>query len=186
MSCTKSSDNKDKENNVMQEITFNNRTSYKLNIYVDNTIVKTDAISFSVNPVSTTTINSEYGLIPYYNVKVDGDSLLQVKEFIYQDLKQIKFSSVYLYDVEYDVTGTADKVNITITNSSGENVQYNNASLPQSFTYSEFNNKNLYVSAENLGETGNVTVSIYLQGELYKTSTASEAYSIATASGTKQ
>jgi hypothetical protein len=88
--------------------------------------------------------------------------------------------------VLYVITGTTgNEVNITLANASGGTEQYSNVSIPGKYSYSSFTNSFLYISAQNQGESGRVTVSIYVNGNLFKTSTSSGAYVIATASGSK-
>lgn len=94
--------------------------------------------------------------------------------------------------VVYEITGTAEKVNITLSNDTGGTEQsytYLNPtktlSTPWRREYYSFPNRFLYISAQNQGEYGTVTVSIYVNGELFKTSSSSGAYVIASASGSK-
>ena len=87
--------------------------------------------------------------------------------------------------VVYEVTGTATEVSITISNPQGGTEQYASAGLPSKFTYHGFPNNFLYISAQNLGDSGSVTVTIYINDMVYKTSTSKGAYVIATASGIK-
>jgi hypothetical protein len=89
----------------------------------------------------------------------------------------------WLYDsIVYKITGTADSVFVTLSNDSGGTEQYDNVSVPHEYEYEEFDYWFAYISAQNLGESGSVTVSIYLNGRKVKTSTSSGAYVIADAS----
>ena len=88
-------------------------------------------------------------------------------------------------EVEYKITGTASKVFVTLNNASGGTEQFDNVSVPHTYTFETFDDWFLYVSAQNLGDWGSVTVTIYLNGALVKTSTSSGAYVIATASYSK-
>ena len=88
----------------------------------------------------------------------------------------------YLYLIQYTVTGTASAVDVTLSNATGGTEQYSNVSLPVTYSYPTFSNSFHYISAQNDGATGSVTTSIYYKGQLYKTSTSSGAYVIATAS----
>jgi len=85
-------------------------------------------------------------------------------------------------EVEYKITGTASKVFVTLSNATGGTEQFDNVSVPHTYTFETFDDWFLYVSAQNLGEWGSVTVTIYLNGAVVKTSTSSGAYVIATAS----
>jgi len=85
-------------------------------------------------------------------------------------------------EVEYKITGTASKVFVTLNNASGGTEQFDNVSVPHTYTFETFDDWFLYVSAQNLGDWGSVTVTIYLNGAVVKTSTSSGAYVIATGS----
>ncbi len=85
-------------------------------------------------------------------------------------------------EVEYKITGTASKVFVTLSNATGGTEQFDNVHVPHTYTFEKFTNWFLYVSAQNLGESGSVTVTIYLNGAVVATSTSSGAYVIADAS----
>jgi len=85
-------------------------------------------------------------------------------------------------EVEYKITGTASQVDVTLNNATGGTEQYDNVSIPHTYTFDTFSDWFLYISAQNQGEYGSVTVTIYLNGEIVATSTSSGAYVIATAS----
>lgn len=87
--------------------------------------------------------------------------------------------------VVYEVTGTATAVDITIATPQGGTEQYINVGLPSKFTYKGFPGYFLYVSTQNRGESGSVTVTIYVNDIVYKRSTSQGAYAIAEASGAK-
>jgi uncharacterized repeat protein (TIGR02543 family) len=88
-------------------------------------------------------------------------------------------------EVVYRITGTASSVDVTLNNPTGGTEQYSNVPLPKEYSYSSFSDDFVYISAQNQGEYGTVTVSIYVDGVLFKTSSSSGAYVIATASGLK-
>jgi len=87
--------------------------------------------------------------------------------------------------VIYEITGTASIVDVTLNNPTGGTEQYSGVQVPHQFTYSSFPDDFLYISAQNQGEYGSVTVTIHLNNEVFKTSTSEGAYVIATASGSK-
>lgn len=86
------------------------------------------------------------------------------------------------YRVTYEVTGTAHSASMTYNNEQGgtEQGDYN---LPFRKNYTMEYDSFLYISAQNDGETGSVTCSIYVNGTKVKTSTSQGAYVIATCSG---
>jgi hypothetical protein len=85
--------------------------------------------------------------------------------------------------VVYKITGTAQRVDVTLSNDTGGTEQYSNVYVPREYWYPTFSDDFVYISAQNQGESGSVTVSIYVNDALFKTSTSSGAYVIATASG---
>ncbi len=86
-------------------------------------------------------------------------------------------------DVEYTVTGTTTTVNITIANEDGGTSQFFNVTIPWSYEFQGRKGDLVSVSAHNLQASGSVTVTIYTDGSVFKTSTNEGAYVIATASG---
>jgi hypothetical protein len=86
------------------------------------------------------------------------------------------------YDVEYEVTGSAARVFITYQNEDGGTSQ-DEAFVPWWYSFNGNSGDLVYVSAQNQDEIGSVTVTIYRDGEIFKTSTSSGGYVIPTASG---
>jgi hypothetical protein len=87
--------------------------------------------------------------------------------------------------VVYKIDGSAEEVDVTLSNPTGGTEQYSSVSLPYKYSYYSFSDDFVYISAQNQGEYGTVRVSIYVDGELFKTASSSGAYVIATASGLK-
>jgi hypothetical protein len=83
--------------------------------------------------------------------------------------------------VQYQITGTAKSVDVTLNNVSGGTEQYSGVSVPHTFTYNNFTDYFLYISAQNNGQTGTVIVTIIVNGQVLKTSSSSGAYVIASA-----
>ena len=88
-----------------------------------------------------------------------------------------------VYNVEYKVTGSASTVSLTYTNSNGGASQESDVSVPWSYSFKGSPDDFVYISAQNQGDNGSVTVTIYKNGSSFKTSTSNGAYVIATASG---
>jgi hypothetical protein len=88
------------------------------------------------------------------------------------------------YEIEYRVTGTASRVDVTYTNRDGGTSQESSRTVPWSHEFECGHDNFLYISAQNNGSSGSVTVTIYKNGTAIKTSTSSGAYVIATASAT--
>lgn len=84
--------------------------------------------------------------------------------------------------VTYRVTGTAESVSITMETVGGTS-QLDNVHLPWSAFDTYPRGAWLYLSAQNEGESGTVTVTIEVYGEPAKTTTSSGAYVIANVSG---
>ena len=87
-------------------------------------------------------------------------------------------------DVEYRVTGTASLVDVTYVNKGGGTSQNDDVEVPWSYSFEGNRGDFVYISAQNQGETGKVTVAIYRNGTIIESSTSEGAYVIATASGT--
>jgi len=100
------------------------------------------------------------------------------------------FKSTKIAKIVYEVTGTAPSASITITNAQGGTEMWNAVKLPFKYGFSvpikqsdlDFG-YHAYISAQNQGSKGNVTVTIYVNEKKFKTSTSNGAYVIATADG---
>ena len=86
------------------------------------------------------------------------------------------------YAIKYEVTGTASTVDITYENRDGGTSQISDRYLPWEYTFTGKSGDFVYVSAQNQGSSGTVTVTIYDGDRILDTSTSSGAYVIATAS----
>jgi hypothetical protein len=91
------------------------------------------------------------------------------------------------YSIKYEITGSASSVDITMSNAGGDTEQLSDVPLPWEKAFSvkveEYSYYFAYISAQNQGNSGTVTVTIYRNGSVFKTATSSGAYVIATASG---
>jgi len=87
-------------------------------------------------------------------------------------------------DWKYEVTGSAATVNITISNKNGNTEQQSSVTIPWTTTFTKDNTYTFfaYISAQNNGPSGDVTVKIYKNDKLVDSATSSGAYVIATAS----
>lgn len=105
--------------------------------------------------------------------------LITVLSFLFVSCEDFFGSS----DYKYEVTGSAVSFDVTISNSSGGTEQYNSVNSGWTYTFKDSNVGFRYVSAQNNGEAGSVTVKIYNGSNVVKQSNSSGAYCIATASG---
>lgn len=85
--------------------------------------------------------------------------------------------------VKYEITGTAEAVNIDYIDSSGDLAIINGQELPWEITFSANRGDQVYLSAKRTGETGTVTVKIYTNGTLLDEDTSTDD-TAATAEGT--
>lgn len=84
--------------------------------------------------------------------------------------------------VEYRVIGS--RADLTYVTSQGGTAQAANQTLPWSYTMTfAQTGQFLYISAQNTGDSGPITVQIYRRGVLFRTTTSTGAFAIATASG---
>lgn len=89
-----------------------------------------------------------------------------------------------VYNVEYKVTGTANKVDIIIENKDGGASMYSDIPIPWSYSFEREQGEFVYISAQNCGETGSVTVTIYRDGDVFRTATSDDLWATATVYGT--
>jgi len=90
--------------------------------------------------------------------------------------------STKTHQVMYEVTGTAQSASLTYQNKDGGTSQESDVSLPWTYSFEGKGGDFVYISAQNNGETGSITVTIYRDSEVFRTSTSTGAYTIATAS----
>jgi len=86
-------------------------------------------------------------------------------------------------EVKYEVTGSNNKVDITYANKDEGTSQANNVSMPWSYSFKGKQGQFLYISAQNQGESGSVTVTIYRGDKKFKRATSTGPFCIASANG---
>jgi len=86
--------------------------------------------------------------------------------------------------VEYEVCGSAYTVDVTYENSAGTTSREYGVGVPWSYSFSADPGDYVYISAQNTGSYGSVTVAIWVDGEIYEAETSESAYCVATARGT--
>ncbi len=86
--------------------------------------------------------------------------------------------------VTYEITGTAELVSITYENDNGGTSQLSSESVPHTIKVGKMSSVQfVYISAQNKVGYGSVTVTIYIDGKQFKTSTSTGEYVIASVSG---
>jgi hypothetical protein len=85
--------------------------------------------------------------------------------------------------IEYRVTGTTLQASVTFENVSGGTSQMDPVAVPWSTAFTAYPDAFLYISAQNNTASGTITASVIKNGLVYKTTTSTGAYVIATASG---
>jgi hypothetical protein len=88
-------------------------------------------------------------------------------------------------NVTYEVVGDADSVNIVLSNDTGGTEEYNDVPLPFRMDYGGFNERYVYLYAYNNGDSGSMTLNIYVNGKIFKTASSSGPYTNATVYGYK-
>lgn len=90
-----------------------------------------------------------------------------------------------LYSVSYEATCTTGTADLTIENDTGGTSQFADEPTPWTYVFSKKKPPGtfVYVSAQNNQDSGTVTVTIYRDGVVFKTSTSTGAYVIASAYG---
>ncbi len=173
---------------VLEDVLFKNFTERTLLVQISS-YSETDIKSFTIEPGATTTIKSKNGKIPYFTVSVPEYPNLMVVYSTYPNQPplfpgEVVFSHIYgsEYKVEYRISGSAPSVFVTLANATGGTEQYSGVKLPKVYRYKVFSSNFLYISAQNEGDSGTVTVECYYNGSLKDSATSSGAYVIATAS----
>jgi hypothetical protein len=85
------------------------------------------------------------------------------------------------HSVEYEITGSASVVSVTYTNADGGTSQLDSVTFPWALTMTAKSGDIPNILAQKQGDSGSVTVTIYNDGNVFKKSTNSGAYVIATA-----
>ena len=85
--------------------------------------------------------------------------------------------------VEYKVTGTAEAVDLDYIDADGELAILNGVQVPWELSFSADRGRTVLLSAKNTGTTGTVTVTIYVNGNVFDEETVTGA-ATATAEGT--
>lgn len=85
--------------------------------------------------------------------------------------------------VRYEVTGSAEVVNIDYIDSNGDLAIVNGQETPWEIIFSANKGDQAYLSAKRTGDTGTVTVKIYKDGTLFDEDTSTDD-TAATAEGT--
>lgn len=125
-------------------------------------------------------INSSTGT--FLRVNADNGWLSSVIEE--QDGKKYVYTIVlFEYLVEYKITGTAKKVDVTYHNENDGTSQVSEVPVPWNKGFKNFKGNYAYIAAQNLGETGTVKVAIYYKGREWFKSESEGKYVIAKASG---
>jgi hypothetical protein len=90
------------------------------------------------------------------------------------------------YDnVTYEVTGDADQVDIKAVDDDGITQEYSEVPLPWRAEYGRFADSYVYLYAYNTGDSGSMTVTIYVNGQVFKSLTKSTPYADITVYGNK-
>jgi hypothetical protein len=85
--------------------------------------------------------------------------------------------------IEYHVTGSATRASMTYATAGNGTAQAGDRALPWSFDWTANRGDFVYLSAQNAGQAGCVTVEIKVRGATFKTTQSCGAFVIATASG---
>ena len=102
-----------------------------------------------------------------------------MKKLLFISTVALLFASCEGAKIRYEVSGSASRMNVTYANKSGGTEQ---AYIGQGWSY-EFtedgDGQYKYISAQNAGGSGSVTVKIISDGHVLKTASSSGAYCVA-------
>ncbi|HYW72099.1 MAG TPA: MmpS family transport accessory protein [Pyrinomonadaceae bacterium] len=86
------------------------------------------------------------------------------------------------HEVVYEVKGSASSASLTYQNQHGDGEQIETVNLPWQLTRKGKSGDFLYISAQNLGESGTITTTISIDGKTVKSTTSKGGHVIATSS----
>ncbi len=90
---------------------------------------------------------------------------------------------LFLIDIKYEVTGTANSVDISYQNKFGSIETEKDVTLPWSYEFKVQENQYLVLSATKNVIEGSVKVTIYKKGDEWKTRTKVDDFATATVTG---
>jgi hypothetical protein len=88
-------------------------------------------------------------------------------------------------NVTYEVTGNADVVDVAISDDDGDMERFYDVALPWRQDYGDFEQDYVYLYAYNKGESGTITITIFVNGKVFKSETVSGGYQSAVVVGNK-
>jgi len=98
-------------------------------------------------------------------------------------LVMIMGCSLSTWGVEYRVSGSGKRFDVSINNETGETSKFDDISSGWTYNFSTDDpNHFLYISAQNQDSSGSVITEIYVYGDQKKVSTSNGAYAIANCS----
>lgn len=86
-------------------------------------------------------------------------------------------------NVNFKVTGSATDYFVTLTGPDGNTTQYGSVGSGTSWSAKAYEGNWVYLSAQNNTDQGSVTVTITVDGDVFKTATSTGAYVIASVDG---
>jgi hypothetical protein len=159
-----------------KDIHFDNKTDYPISVEDIYKSFTSFVIQSNESKIIKIKEKDNCYILPTYPIT---EKIIEYENFI----KDHYVFYQYNFKVQYRISGTASSVFVTLNNESGGTSQYSKVKLPVTYDYKKFNDKFVYVSAQNEGASGSVTVEIYYKDKLLKKSTSEGEYVIATASG---
>ena len=156
--------------------TFRNDTEYSVTVTPDELI---DAPFFEINlsPGESKTYDSDdmYALFAV-------ESQESERNFFYKLQGDTRVIFSYEYYLKYVITGSAESADLTIGTPKGGTSQFE-VQVPAILGYEDFYDSFFYISAQNNGKSGNLTVEIFrYDTERIASGYCGGAYCIATAS----
>lgn len=85
----------------------------------------------------------------------------------------------YEYFLQYKISGQSTQASISFTDDSGQKVELPKVTLPYYISYKKFPGKRFSVNAENLEQTGYVTIAVITKGKVVKELSAPQRVAIA-------
>ena len=123
-------------------------------------------------------------MTPYYRTKSYWvfAALVAAIALIISMFLSCKATEDPVHNIGYKVSGTANNYDVTLTAPNGNTTQYNGVG-ESTWTATSSSGNWVYLSAQNNNDQGTVTVTITVDGSVFKTATSTGAYCIAEVDG---
>ncbi len=150
---------------------FQNNTSFSVGISDGNGL---DFDPFTLAPQEDRIVDT-ISLSNIYNITIPDNTDPYIIDYAIEEKNNVLIFQ-WIPIIRYEITGTAQSVDLTYTNSVGEEVTLTDVSLPFEKMYMTFPEDRAEITAKNNSTSGTVILSLYKNGELYREDSSDSPY----------